>query len=96
MGREASVLLLQLHEGLLGGGGLLGALLHQALHAGQGRAAIGHAALQCLQPIPTTVKEKKRNNTTVKKKKRNNTTVMQKQRNLICFSQPTGLIMCAT
>ncbi len=49
MGSEAGVLLLQVHEGLLGCGGLLRALLHQALHAGQCTASISHAALQRLR-----------------------------------------------
>jgi len=49
VGSEVGVLLLQLHEGLLGCGGLLCALLHQALHAGQCTASISHAALQRLQ-----------------------------------------------
>ena len=43
------MVLLQVHEGLLGSGSLLGALLHQALHAAQCIAPIRHAALKCLR-----------------------------------------------
>ena len=43
------MVLLQVHEGLLGSGSLLGALFHQALHAAQCIAPIRHAALQALR-----------------------------------------------
>lgn len=54
-GRQVGLLLLGLHEGLLGRAGLLGALLHHALHAGQRCRPLRHAALHSLHLTPSSL-----------------------------------------